>query len=317
MRKQVFAVLTLFMFVLPCTTSAQDTDPNVAALEGRIKVLEAVNTKRGANVASAVSRAETIHTEFGTVKGAVDANTHMISQLNNQMQQQYRDLERRIQMIDDQLKLVQNMLKGAGTGGLGAVSPKEKEEFLAYQIGVDKFKRKEYLRAAADFKVFTKNFPKSKFAGSAQYNIGECYFFGRDYEQSIKQFQEFIERYPRHEKVADALVMQGSAFVELKMNAEAKAFYTKVIREYPKTIAAKDAKAKIQWLEARGSMTAANQRSKPATVTTGYPTETIEQTRAREKAAQPPAAAPVPTPEKPKVAPQRTEPQKKKSYMEF
>jgi len=245
----------------------------------------------------------------------------MISQLNNQMQQQYRALERRVQMIDDQLKLVQNMLKGAGSGGMGAISPKEKEEFNAYQIGVDKFKQKEYLKAAADFRVFINNFPKSKFAANAQYNIGECYFFGRDYEQSIKQFQEFIENYPRHKKIPDALVMQGSAFVELKMNTEAKAFYTKVIREYPKTIAAKDAKAKIQWLEARGSMTAANSHPKPTTVTTGYPAETIEQQRAREKAAaqQVPTAtpAPTPTPEKPKVVPQQREPQKKNNYMEF
>jgi tol-pal system protein YbgF len=311
-------VVVCYALLFPFTTSAQTADPKVAELEARVKVLESVDTKRGANVASTLSRAEAIQTEFGTLKGAVDANTHMISQLNNQMQQQYRDLERRVQMLDDQLKLVQNMLKGAGTGGVSAISPKEQEEFLAYQIGVDKFKQKEYLKAAADFRVFINNFPKSKFAANAQYNIGECYFFGRDYEQSIKQFQEFIENYPRHDKIPDALVMQGSAFVELKMNDEAKAFYTKVIRDYPKTIAAKDAKAKIQWLDARGSMTAANSHPKPETVVTGYPSETIEQRRAREKAEQTPAAVPTqaPTPEKPKVAPQNTQPEKR-NYMEF
>ena len=310
--KKLCIVIVMFAVALPVSSFAQDT--KVTELEGRIKVLEAVNVKRGTSVASAVSRTETIHTEFATLKGAVDSNAHLISQLNNQMQEQYRTLERRIQMLDDQLGLVQNMMKS--TAASPSISSRGKEEYLAYQIGVEKFKRKEYLRAAADFRVFIENFPKSKLAGNAQYNIGECYFFGRDYEQAIKQFQEFIERYSRNPRIPDALVMQGSAFVELKMNDEAKAFYTKVIREYSKTVAAKDAKAKIQWLEAKGSMTAANHTMKPTTVTTGYPSETIEQRRAREKAAQPAAAAPAPTPEKPKVIPQRTAP-KKRNYMEF
>jgi len=145
MKQRLVIIVTLVGLIIPFATSAQDVDPAVAELRARIKSLEAVNAKRGANVASTLSRAETIHTEFGALKGAVDANTHMISQLNNQMQQQYRALERRVQMLDDQLKLVQNMLKGAGAGGVGSISPKEQEEFNAYQIGVDKFKKKEYL----------------------------------------------------------------------------------------------------------------------------------------------------------------------------
>ncbi len=289
MKIRTVIVGTLVVLLMPLASSAQDA--KIADLETRVRALEQVNVNRGASVASAVSRAEAIQTEFAAVKGAVDSNTHVINGVNNQMQSLYRELERRIQVLEDQLRLIQDMLKkSAGSG-----APRATEEYLAYQSAVEKMTSSEYLRAAADFQDFIRNHPKSELIGSAQFQIGECYYQDGDYQQAIKQFQIFIERNPRNPKVADALVRQGAAFVELNMIEEAKAFLTKVMRDYPQSSAANQAKAKMQLLEGRGVTTASNhQVSTPPQVDLAYPSETIQQQRAREKVQQPVS----PTPQK-------------------
>ena len=301
MKKIITAAVVLSICFWAGAVPAQDVAQQISRLEGRIDALERASIDRGSNIASAVSRAEAIQTEFAAVKGAVDSNAHLIRATNNQLQSLYRDLERRIQNLEDQLQLIQNMLKK----GLGQAMPnKATDEYLTYQAAVEKMDDGDYLNGAGLFQEFVKYYPRSRMAGEAQFRTGECYFFARDYKQSVKQFQVFIERYPRSKKVPDALVMQGSAFVELNMKEEAKAFFTKVVRDYPKSGAAGQAKSKIDLLEGRGTVTANNSGAEqPKGLATEYPKETIMQQREREKAKQP--------------APRSTPKKNQRKYMEF
>lgn len=306
MRKLSLIVLIICAIALSMNLFAGDDDEKIHALESRIKALENTNVARGTNIASAVSRAEAVQTEFAAVKGAVDSNRHLISSLNGQMQNLYKDLERRVQTMEDQLRMLNDMLKK----GHGKASASATKEYLAYQSAVEKMNESDYLGAIAAFQEFIKNYPRSNLASEAQFQTGECYFLARDYQQSIKQFQIFIERNPRSKKVADALVMQGSGFVELGMVEEAKAFFTKVMKDYPKTSASTQAKAKIELLENRGTMTAQNHKtSEPSSMSMDYPAETIEQHRARQRMEMERAT--------PKVAPKPAPKKPKRNYMEF
>jgi len=309
MKRIVTTLFVMSICLWVGTVHAEDVSGRLSRLEGRIDALERANIDRGSNIASAVSRAEAIQTEFAAVKGAVDSNTHLINATNNQMQTLYRDLERRIQNVEDQLQLIQNMLKK----GLHSAAPnKATDEYLTYQAAMEKMNDGDYLNAAALFQEFIKYYPRSRMAAESQFKTGECYFFAKDYKQAIKQYQVFIERYPRNKNVGQALVMQGTSFAELDMKDEAKAFFTKVMRDYPDTGAAQQAKAKIDLLEGRSSLTAQNHKSEqPANLATDYPQETIEQQRAKEKQGVTPA--PVPQQVAPKTAPK----QEKRRYMEF
>lgn len=306
----VAAVLCIATITTPLFAEADEA--KIRALESRIQVLEGTNVARGTNIASAVSRAESVQTEFAAVKGAVDSNSHRITSLNGQLQNLYRELEQRVQAMEDQLRLIQNMLRK----DLSQSTSKAAGEYLAYQDGAEAMTATHYMKAAAAFQDFISRFPKSKLVADAQYNTAQCYFLARDYQQSIKQFQVFIERNSRSKKVAGAMVMQGSAFVELGMIEEAKAFFNKVEQDFPKSNAAKQARAKIQLIDSRGTMTAQNHTSAQPAAAIEYPTETVQQQRAREKAVMEKRAQPAPftspAPKTPKKAPK-----KDRNYMEF
>jgi tol-pal system protein YbgF len=278
MKKILVVALVMSVLVVSGSVQAKSLEEKVDALSSRMSALEKSNLDRGSNIASAVSRAESIQTEFAAVKGAVDSNSHLISATNNQLQSLFGDLERRLQSLEEQIQLMNKLLKKK----LGTASfKKSANEYLVYEAAIDKMNYGDYLTAAAMFQEFISNYPRSKIVPEAQFRVAECYFEAKDYKQSIRQFQVFIERNPRNKNVPNALVMQGSAFVALDMKNEAKVFYTKVIHDYPKSKAAPRAKAKIDMLEGRGAVTARNRYAQPRGVVTEYPQETIQQQRDR------------------------------------
>ena len=111
MKKFSLVVVLLCITALATSLFAEADDARIRALESRIQALEGTNVTRGTNIASAVSRAEAVQTEFAAVKGAVDSNSHRITALNNQLQSSSGALERRIQSIEEQIRLMQGMLR--------------------------------------------------------------------------------------------------------------------------------------------------------------------------------------------------------------
>lgn len=313
MKKMIFAMVVVGLFISASARTEEAADEKILSLQKRIEALEKTNISRGSNIASAVSKAEAVQTEFAAVKGAVDSNSHMIGALNEQMQNLYRDLERRVQAMEDQLRLVNDMLKKGGTA-----SSKATDEYLEYQAAIEKMNESDYLDGAKAFQQFQKDYPRSKMAAHAQFHVGECYFLARDYQQSIKQFQVYIEKNPRGEKVADAMVMQGSAFVELGMIEEARAFFTKVSKDYPKSNAAQRAQAKVEMLNTRGTMTADNHKAQfSKDVTLDYPEETIEQRRSSQKTIMEQSVKPQSTTTAPQTKPVPAPKETERNYMEF
>jgi tol-pal system protein YbgF len=318
MKKTAIMVSALGMLLIALNVHAGATEDRVAAVEKRITTIEQTNINKGSEIATALQQIEGFRTEFGSIKGAMDANTQMLASLNTQMQTRYQELESRIQRLEDQLKLIQDMLKKGGGLATGATAT---EEYLTYQVAADKMSASDYLGAAASFQEFIQRFPKSQLAGDAQFNTAECFFQAKDYQQSIKQYQVFIERNSRSAKVANAMVRQGAGFAELGMKDEAKAFFAKVMQDFPNSGAAEQAKAKIDRLEGRATMTAEAHQGAAPNVEFDYPKETIWQLKEKQKAAQQPAPpavqAPKPAPVQQAVTPQAAPQAPKRPREEF
>ncbi|OVE82780.1 hypothetical protein BVY03_00085, partial [bacterium K02(2017)] len=67
-----------------------------------------------------------------------------------------------------------------------------------------------------------------------------------DYPMAIKQYQKLLSKNPRSAKAATALYRQGVSFYHLNSFDDAKAFFTKVIRSYPRSIEAIQASSQIK-----------------------------------------------------------------------
>lgn len=279
MRHILIAGIVIYI-LLPSALSAKSADEKISDLENRITSIQQTYLTNNADIAKAISRSESVQQEFDALKGAVEANGHLIDSQRQELQKQIRDLEQRIQAIEDRMQIFSTQINNA----IGKVNPAAADEGKIYQSGLDKAERGEYLNAAADFQTFLKKYPKSTFAPMAQYWTGECFYSMKDFKRAIKEYQLYIQTYPRHEKVAAAILKQGNSFYELGMPDESKPFYEKVIKEYPNSPEASQAGAKMQRLQQKQQpgAPAATQTSQPAGSQAGsYPTETIQQQRSK------------------------------------
>lgn len=130
----------------------------------------------------------------------------------------------------------------APTGG-GAAAPRATtlSAEQAYAAALRMFRAREHGQAVLDFLDFLARHPKHPLAGNAQYWIGEAYFLQRDYRQAIVEFEKVLEHGLRKPKVADALLRTGMAWQRLRDTHRAVDLWKRVMREYPKSDAARKA----------------------------------------------------------------------------
>ncbi len=84
-----------------------------------------------------------------------------------------------------------------------------------YFTAYSDYNKKNYDLAIEGFTQFVKQFPDNVLADNSLYWIGECYYAQKKYSESIKVFSEIINKYKTGDKVPDALLKKGYAFIEM------------------------------------------------------------------------------------------------------
>lgn len=104
-----------------------------------------------------------------------------------------------------------------------------------YMKGYQEVLDKNYAAASETMAGFLAEYPDHKFAGNAQYWIGEIYYAKGDWEKAILEFDKAIKKYPESEKTAASLLKQGFAFEKIGSKKESKMLLGSVIEKFPKS----------------------------------------------------------------------------------
>lgn len=92
---------------------------------------------------------------------------------------------------------------------------------------------------------FIKEYPKHARIAEAKYRFAEARFNAKDYGAAVLRFQDVIDNYNSSKWAPYAMLRQGECFEAQGQKANAKVFYEDVVRLWPKSDAAKEAKAKL------------------------------------------------------------------------
>ena len=170
--------------------------------------------------------------EFGTINNLLD------------------QLSSRIKAMENLLEIGRNY--NQAPKGEKAVSPDFKEaitckteEESAYNSAYEAFKEEKYEKAREGFQGFLKQYPSTEYSDSAQFWIGESYYFERRYEQAILEYEKVLKNYPQGNKVPNALLKQGFSFLNIGDKSSAKFLLEQVAKNYPGTNQARMARAKL------------------------------------------------------------------------
>ena len=170
---------------------------------------------------------------------------------------EFDDIKNQYGQLSSRIKAMENLLE-IGSGA--SQSPKSKkivsddsksaasgktEKELAYESAYNAFKEEKYEEAREGFHNYLKQYPNTEYSDSAQFWIGECYYFERKYEQAILEYEKVIKNYPQGNKVPNAMLKQGFAFLNLGDKPSAKLLLEQVAKNYPGSSQARMAKAKL------------------------------------------------------------------------
>ena len=97
-------------------------------------------------------------------------------------------------------------------------------------------------QAALQFTEFVTQYPSHPQAAAAQNYIGEAFYRQRDFRQAAAEFQKTVDNYTQAPPVSEALLKIGLCQRALGDAAAAKAAWEQVIKQFPKTDAARQAR---------------------------------------------------------------------------
>lgn len=208
--------------------------------------------------------------EFGEVKTAVTNHSQTLTTLQNQVNEVVtqvqlvngdngrnfkkiqdqgkiiKDSQTRLQVLEDKILILTGQLQELQTTGLLPVKSSARfKEYKEYSKGLEYMNSREFDKAVKEFATFQTANPKSTYVEYAQYWIGEAYYMQADYPMAVKEYQKLLSKNAKSEKAPTALYRQGMAFYHLQSFEDAKAFFTKVIRNYPQSIEAIQASSQI------------------------------------------------------------------------
>jgi tol-pal system protein YbgF len=187
------------------------------------------------------------------------------------LREQIAQLEGRVEENEHQAQKALEEAKAArmasAQGGVGAAAPpgaaddptaglppggSASEEVRSYRAAYDAWRANQHQVCIDRFGQFLQSFPTSQYADDAAFWLADCYFKQGDLKTAILRFDDVATRYPKSEKASEALYRQGEALLKLGPNfgkAAEKAF-ERVVKEYPQSQRAQDARQQLKLLGA-------------------------------------------------------------------
>lgn len=181
---------------------------------------------------------EQLRQEIARLRGQIEVLTNELANAQKRQKDFYVDLDNRLRKLEPQQVTID-----------GKEAMVEQGEQRSYDAALAYFKAGDYRNAGSAFYDFTRRYPQSALAPSAQYWLGNTYYAQRDYRNAISAQQVVVKNYADSPKAADALLNIASCYMELKDKSSAKKTLETLIAQYPDSPSAQTAKERLAALK--------------------------------------------------------------------
>ncbi len=121
--------------------------------------------------------------------------------------------------------------------------PDDPKEFL--KLADDKVKAGEVELGRRLYTEFMKKWPKDEQVGEAHYSLGESFFAESKWREALYEYNQVISNFSKTKSAANAYLHTAECFKQLKMNDEQRLALEELVKNFPKSDAAKTAKTKL------------------------------------------------------------------------
>ena len=170
-----------------------------------------------------------------------------IQELSGQSQAQLNDLRRQINERAEEARRAAEAAppaEGGGASDESAATPAEAQQL--YDAALAAYRRGSMSSARTGFQEFLRAAPQHRLAADAQFYVAETQ--ARDPDAAIEAFEAVVERYPASTRAPAALLRIGKIEAERGNRTEARARYNQLVRAYPRSEQATEARRELQRL---------------------------------------------------------------------
>jgi tol-pal system protein YbgF len=186
---------------------------------------------------------QVLQQEVQDLRGLVEEQNFQLNRLARDQQEQYLDLDRRMQALRANAPTQPPVSGGAQAGGsapssaatAAAASGSERD---AYAAAFNLMKERQFEASADAFNQLVVDFPNGAYTPNAFYWLGELYLAQDEIEKARQSFVQVVNLYPDHQKVPDALYKLGVVYHRLGDVQRAREYLNRVRSEYPQSSAA-------------------------------------------------------------------------------
>ncbi len=174
-----------------------------------------------------------------------------------QMYERLENLTQEVQTLRGELDDLNNSYKQPQDAALPAAEPdpaakaaqeaqdRDIEARQALDAALKNVNKQSYDKAISSLTSFAQKYKGSKLVPEALYWLGSCYYAKGNFTRAIEIENRVVSNYSSHGKVPDALLILGMAQLDAKKTDAGKATLNRLVKQYPKSEAAKIAKSQL------------------------------------------------------------------------
>lgn len=212
----------------------------VAKVDQKIDELNTAAHRTGADLSVNIDR---MQENLNRLKGQIEEEQH-----------RFTELQQAIDALKSETDGRFAALKGAGAleeyeakkKAAAMTRPTDKAAFFALALKQEQNGERAVARAL--YEEFAKKWASDPRAADAWFRIGEIDFGDKRYREAVLAYGKVAQEYPRSDKVPDSMYRTADAMVILDLKDDAKGIFTDLVNRFPKSAAAKKAKARLQEL---------------------------------------------------------------------
>ncbi len=251
MTKRLLAGVLLSSLVL--CAHAQGTGPLAIEDRSAARSMSGAASDQGASPASAMNedalimlmqQQQQFEEQVQMLQGQIEELRHELQVMKDAERERYLDLDTRINTLAEQGVSEQS----ENTDAAGPADPEADKQ--AYNAAKDHLVARDFDAAAEAFEGYLKDFPNGQYRGHAHFWLGQVYSNQKtpQNDKAMEQFQAVVENYPDHSKAPSSLYTLAVMQAREGKVSEAKINLHKLIKQYPDSSKASQAKTLLDQL---------------------------------------------------------------------
>lgn len=213
----------------------QRVDQNSEQLKNRL-VEQTEQIKR--SLLDLNNQIEAMRAEMAKLRGLNEQLARDVAEVQRRQKDLQQGVEERVRKLEPQ--------KIALDGKEFTADP---EEARLYDEAMATFRKGDFAGAASAFIAFQKRFPKSGYADSVLFWLGNAQYGKREYREAMASFRAVVKAAPESARAPEALLSLANCQLELKETSGARKTLDELLKVYPKSEAAQAGRERLASLK--------------------------------------------------------------------